>query len=128
MARRVRDYAAEYARRKALHPEDITAARGHGSREKESAERMLRSFINRNNVRVDDNGRILRRGYEGGKKPSLRGVVTRDNATSIKDYLREARAASKEYEKGNPERGRALWRQRDPSMPEWMFWYHGAFG
>lgn len=128
MARAPRNYAAEYARRLALHPGDITAARGHGTREKESAQRMLRSFITRNNVRVDDEGRIIRRGYQQGKKPSLRGVVTNENATSIKDYLREARIAQREYERGNPERGRSLWRQRDPDLPEWMFWYHGAFG
>lgn len=128
MAGRVRDYAAEYARRKALHPGDTAAARGHPSREVESTQRKLRRIITRENVRVDDRGRIVRRGYQGGKKPSLRGMVTRENRQAYEDQIAEIRRAQREYEEGRPGRGRDAWQRRDRNLPEWLFWYHGAFG
>jgi hypothetical protein len=31
------------------------------------------------------------------------------------------------YDKGRHSEARALWEQRDQSLPEWMFFYHGAF-
>lgn len=128
MARRVRDYAAEYARRRELHPGDITKARGHGSRERESVERRLRGLIEREHVRVNEQGEIVRHGYEGGRKPSLRGVITRQNQQALDEYLKEQKRAARAYEKGDYELGKSLWRSRDPSLPEWLFWYHGVYG
>lgn len=128
MARRPRDYAAEYARRKRLHPESVSAARGHGSRERESVERRLRGLMKRENVRVDENGKLVRHGYEGGRRPSLRGVITRDNQAQFDRFLRDQKAATKAYERGDLEAGHRLWRTRDPSLPEWLFWYHGVYG
>lgn len=128
MPRRVRDYAAEYARRKELHPESLTAARGHGSRERESVERRLRGLIEREHVRVDDRGRIVRHAYEEGRKPSLRGVITRENQSALDQFLKDQKKASRAYERGDFELGRSLWRSRDPSLPEWLFWYHGVYG
>jgi hypothetical protein len=128
MARRIRDYAAEYARRKELHPGSITEARGHGTREKESVERRLRSLMVREHVRVNPEGKIVRHGYEGGKRPSLKGVITRENQGALDQYLRDQRAATRAYERGDFAAGRSLWASRDPSLPEWLFWYHGLYG
>jgi len=125
---RVRDYAAEYARRKALHPEDITKARGHTSREYESVERALRLRMKQTNVRVDRNGNIIRRAYESGNKPSTRGLQKRYGTENLRRQLEIAKEAEKLYESGQRDRARLVWMQRDQSLPEWIFWYHGVFG
>lgn len=125
---RVRDYAAEYARRRALHPTDIFKARGHTSREYESVERALRARIKATGVRMDSDGNIVRRAYEPGTKPSTRGLQKRYGTAHLKQQLEIAKEAEKLYESGQRDQARLRYMQRDQSLPEWLFWYHGVFG
>lgn len=37
------------------------------------------------------------------------------------------RRMAKLYDQGRSADARALWEKRDQSLPEWMFYYHGAF-
>lgn len=125
---RVRNYAAEYARRLELHPENITAARGHGTRERESVERGLRRLFEHEKVRVDESGEIVRRWEQGGKKPTTRGMIDRYGQENLRRMLREQKEASRAFERGDTAQARRLWEERDPSLPEFLFWYHGMFG
>lgn len=126
---RQRDYAAEYARRRALHPESVTVARGHKSREYEQAQRAVNRLISNTGVRVDAQGNIIRRAYGQGNRPNTKGFIDRAGGPEkVMDAIRLMKEAEKAYESGDRDRARLLWMQRDRDLPEWMFWYHGVFG
>ena len=116
MARRRRDYAAEYARRKEIHAGDTYKARGHGSRQEERIEKQAREFLhstgewgNHSTAEIKDLAREY--GYD---------VV--EEALSL-----QARAQDAYYD-GDMQLAHELWAERNPDLPDWMFHYHGAFG
>lgn len=41
--------------------------------------------------------------------------------------IREQREAERAYDSGNMDRAKARWDSRDPSVPEFMYFYHGVF-
>lgn len=92
-------------------------------------ERSLRREINRGDIRLDDEGNIVRSGLKGGgKKVTTRGMIDRHGEQNLRDLLREQREAQRAYERGEPSGGKQRWENRDPSLPEWLYWYHGVFG
>ena len=132
-----RNYAAEYARRVALERERAAAegrepsrhrARGHRSREYEAVQRQLRRHIEDKNPRYDRDGNIIRRAYQNGKAPSTRGIIDRYGIDHLKTQLDLAEQAAEAYQSGNRDRALLLYMQRDQSLPEWIWWYHGVFG
>lgn len=133
MAKRVRDYAAEYARRKVREreraaregrPYSLHRARGHGSREREALERRLRKVSR--SVRVDEQGRIVRP-MEPGQRIRTRGLIDRYGESDVRDALNLRRDATRAYESGDMDRAKRMYEQRDPALPDWFFWYHGIF-
>lgn len=116
MARRPRDYAAEYARRKEIHKGDIQKARGHGSRAQERVERKAREVFKL-------------AGLQGEHKPSEVKELAREYGTrEVEKALDNQKRAMWAYYRGDTELARRIWEQRNPDLPEWMFFYHGAFG
>lgn len=137
MARGPRDYAAEYARRvtreQARAREEgrepsLHKARGHRSREYEAVQRQLRRHIEEKNPRYDSRGEIIRRAYQNGKAPSTRGMIDRYGLEHLQEQLRLAEQTARAYESGDRDRAVLLYMQRDQSLPEWIWWYHGVFG
>lgn len=79
--------------------------------------------------RLDSQGNIVRRGYETGEAPKLRGFINAHGGDQhVREQLALAREARSAYESGDRDRARLLYMQRDTSLPEWFFWYHGIFG
>lgn len=91
-------------------------------------ERALRREINRGNIRIDDDGNIVRSATEDGKKLSTRGLINQYGEANLRRALKAQKQAARDYERGNFKRGRARWEARDSSLPEWLYWYHGVFG
>lgn len=132
-----RNYAAEYARRVALESTraaaegrapSLTRARGHGSREREALERRLRKTIQENKPRLDQNGNVVTRGYQSGKRPTTKGLIDRYGMERLTQNLDLRDEAARAYESGELDRAHMLWMRIDHQMPEWLFWYHGVFG
>lgn len=44
-----------------------------------------------------------------------------------RSYMRDVREMVRLYERGDTEAARALWDQRDQSLPDYMYFYHGVF-
>ena len=137
MASLPRDYAAEYARRVALEnaraitqgrPPSLHRARGHGSREREATERRLRKVITQNKPRLDSGGNIITRGYQGGTRPTTKGLIKKYGIEKINRNLDLRDEAATAYEQGRTDEAHRIWMQVDHDMPEWLFWYHGIFG
>jgi hypothetical protein len=96
--------------------------------EKERVERNLRTMIKNTGVRESPEGRIMRPLEKGGRHPQARGMVNRYGQQRLEDEIRLQREAQKAYERGDRERARSLWAQRDTGLPGWLWWYHGVFG
>lgn len=116
MARKPRDYKAEYARRKALHKGDTFAARGHGSSRKEKIERQVRRMNATKAVWEDDID--PKEVYELGRE---RGWDVIERALDLQKEMQDA------YGEGEFERAHDIWTHRNPDLPDWMFHYHGYF-
>lgn len=43
------------------------------------------------------------------------------------DLIRDQERAQAAYARGDTETARQIWENRDPNVPEWMYFYHGAF-
>lgn len=115
MARKARDYAAEYARRKALHGGDIRKARGHGSREQERLERKARRFLNYTDL------------ADTHTFKDIRELAEEFGQERIEKALDLQRRAQEAYYDGDMIQAHDIWEQRDPDLPDWMGFYHGAF-
>jgi hypothetical protein len=115
MPRKERDYAAEYARRKALHKGDTFKARGHGSAAKERVERQVRKMY-----------RTAKPGEEVDPK-SVYDVAKEKGWDVVENALGLRKRAEDAYMSGDFERAHRLWAERNPDLPDWMFNYHGYF-
>lgn len=116
MARKPRDYKAEYARRKQLHKGDTFAARGHGSSRKESIERQVRRM---NKTRAVWEAQIDPKDvYRLGKE---QGWDVVEQALTLQLDMQDA------YQEGDFAKAHSLWTHRNPDLPDWLFHYHGYF-
>lgn len=115
MARRPRDYAAEYARRKALHGGDVTKARGHGSRSEERLERKARNFLKNTDL------------YDTHTVRDIKDLAAEFGQEEIEKALDLQNRAREAYYKGDMILAHDIWEDRNPDLPDWMGFYHGAF-
>lgn len=96
---------------------DLSRARGHGSREKE------RFF--------EQTARFARRFAREYGRPeltsSIRENVRRMGITRGREYMRQAKEATKLYERGYISEAQSFWLMRDRNQPEYMYFYHGIF-
>lgn len=115
MARKPRDYKAEYARRKAKYPNDLAKARGHGSRQKEAVERKIRRMArNAKPEEKPDTQKVYQLGREKGWDVVEKALDLRERA-------------EKAYFEGDVEEAHRIWAVRNPDLPDWLFKYHGYF-
>jgi hypothetical protein len=125
MARKPRDYAAEYARRVAREREraakegrayDVRRARGHKEhRETERLKNRLRYWTRRTRtdpVAVRDAVSRL-----GGDAPAQREVI---------DLLQEKAQVIEQYRGGHKEPGQERWTHRKEYLPIELYYYHGG--
>lgn len=116
MARKPRDYKAEYARRKQLHKGDTFAARGHGSKQKEAIEREVRRLNATKAAWEEDipTKEVYKLGREQGWDVVFESL-------QLQKRMQDA------YQEGNFDIAHNLWVQRNPDLPDWLFHYHGYF-
>jgi hypothetical protein len=116
MARKPRDYKAEYARRKELHKGDTFKARGHGSSRKERIERQVRRM------------NATRAIWEAPIKPAEVYRLGRERGWDIVEAAIELQTRMQDaYQEGDVETAHNLWVERNPDLPDWLFHYHGFF-
>lgn len=115
MARKPRDYKAEYARRKELHKGDIAAARGHRSKEWESMERRVRKMYETKAPWENFDPKTV---YDEARR---HGVSVVDEALDVREQAAEA------WSVGDSELAHRVWEARNPDLPDWLYHYHGFF-
>ena len=94
----------------------LHSARGKVSFERESFQRRSSSFA----WRLADS------------VPSVDAEAVRDSIRSLgpregNAYMRQRKEMIRAYERGDTARAREWWENRDPSLPDGMFYYHGIF-
>ncbi len=61
----------------------------------------------------------------------VNGTEYRDSLPSdrsaLLDLIREQKRAEALYQSGDAVAARNIWENRDPDVPEWMYFYHGVF-
>lgn len=121
MARRPRDYKAEYARRKAREYErarlegrkpSLARARGHRDYVEEKERRIYWKLIRKLDIPKEDAKEPL------GRYPTY----------ALNDTLRETLEARERYmRRGDPGFGHAIWLGKNDDLPDAFYWYHGGF-
>jgi hypothetical protein len=134
MARRQRDYKAEYAKRianaKAKAERDGRAfdrskARGHKSVKHERAKR-LRAYTPKT-----ERGKLYRLARAAGIPDDEvdDAIAAGYPLDGLIDLVKEKLAATEAYElRGDTRPGSQLWKSRDEYLGDWWYYYHGFFG
>lgn len=95
----------------------LTRARGHTNPRLESFRRQARQFAETHSERT----------YQPERADQMRHYILHLGVNDGRDYMRDAREMVRLYERGDTDAARALWDQRNQSVPEWMNYYHGIF-
>lgn len=129
MARKRRDYKAEYARRKALEQERARAegrefslkrARGHGQIRESSRRATIREKVRRLN--------LTKGAYEGDiDAEDVFDLADAEGWDVIEKALDDQYEASKAWTEGDYDRATEIWAHRNPDLPDWLMHYHGFF-
>lgn len=113
--KRQRDYKAEYARRKQLHKGDIVKARGHKNKTWERMQRAVKKM-------------------EAGKAPweqfsarDVYAIADEYGPDVVFEALELRKRAEDAYSYGRLDEAQAIWRERNPDLPDWLYHYHGFF-
>lgn len=113
--RRQRDYKAEYARRKQLHPDNLAAARGHKSKKWERMQRKVREMEE------------TKAPWEQFDTRDVYRMADEHGPDIVFEALEQRSRASEAWAEGDLEAAREIWLQRNPDLPEWLYHYHGFF-
>jgi hypothetical protein len=97
----------------------LAKARGHTSRARETQIRQVDKFIERYQSTYE----FLSEDYD-----ELREELRRMRPGETKRALEQQREAQKLYDSGEIIKARRIWEKRDKRLPDWMFYYHGAWG
>lgn len=65
--------------------------------------------------------------YYGRDPSEVRQELMSYDLVAVQRAARDRQRMHDLYDKGLHADARRLWEQRDTSLPEWMFYYHGAF-
>lgn len=123
--------------RKGIGPEQhanpltqLFEARGKKSAADEKYGRQRRSFIKKYTREYGD---ITTAFGDEGKFPAVPDAKTfgdlfdHISKTRGKEAIERQQRAEKFYDKGEFDKARHEWENRDTDLPDWMFYYHGAF-
>ena len=59
--------------------------------------------------------------------PNIADVLKNLSPAKGRAFIKEQLAAQRYYDRGELAKAQRKWQQRDRSLPEWMYFYHGAF-
>lgn len=128
---RVRDYAAEYARRKELEKQRAAAegrefslkkARGHGRIR--SAGEKTKSRIRLKVQRLNS----TRAPYESETTPEeVFELAEREGWRKVERALDLQHKMNQKWQVGDFEGASEIYQTREDDMPDWLFHYHGMF-
>jgi hypothetical protein len=93
----------------------LQQARGHKSAGHESTRRIINDFIRRMEL------------YYGRDPDDTREALAEYSTAQVAAGVRRQRDSERAYDRGHMQLAKDLWEQRDQSLPDWMFFYHGAF-
>lgn len=129
MTKRVRNYKAEYARRKELERQraqsegrafSLKRARGHGQIRESSRRASIREKVRRLN--------LTKAPYEGDVEPDdVFDLADEQGWDVVEDALDNQYAMSVAWTDGDYDRATELWSHRNPDLPDWLNHYHGFF-
>ena len=129
MARRKRDYKAEYARRKALEQKRAKAenrefsmarARGHGAIRTSTRRERLRKKIERME--------LTRAPYEDNiDADDVFELADREGWDTVEEALNRQHDMNQAWLANDYSRSHSLWVGRNPEIPNWLYHYHGFF-
>lgn len=63
----------------------------------------------------------------GKDREEVRDALRSFDVTKVSNAAALQREMERAYMDGDGRKARELWETRDTSLPEWMFFYHGAF-
>lgn len=80
-------------------------------------------------ARRDDYSRYIRdqERYYGRDAESVKDELSEYNKRAVVDAIVLQRHMQQAFMSGDVDAARRMWEARDQSLPEWMFYYHGAF-
>ncbi len=94
----------------------LAGARGHLTSNKEAFYRRSASFA-----------RDVSRNDSSLSSSQLRQRIRSMGMVRGTEYMDKRRAMVRAFESGNIDRAHALWEQRDTSLPDYLYHYHGVF-
>jgi hypothetical protein len=65
--------------------------------------------------------------YYGRDTSEIREELREHDPATVIDAINAQKRMEEYFHAGRMEEARRLWDQRDTSLPEWMFYYHGMF-
>lgn len=97
----------------------LSKARGHTSRARETQTRNVDKFIDR----YQQTYPFLTEDYD-----QLREELRSMSPSDARKALEQQKEAQRLYDSGEIKKARRIWERRDQRLPDWMFYYHGAWG